>query len=377
MISWAAAFALIFANAGYSEYISISFSAVILLVFLGFNDKKSFLTKKTIFQCIIIALILILYGGMLSIINGTEVDTWYSILSHARESVMLLFTSLYVNTKNSELSRSSSRAGVQAGTLVAVVLVIQALQLWGGMSPIGLSKSWFMIDYGTSFLNSHKNGEIYIRPSAFYSEPSVVAAVLVPTLYLLLRDSKWIHSLFIFLAILMCGSVYGLMASIVVALYRFKHRKASLISLASAAALFFVLANSYIEGVIPSRLLGILSGSDESLSWRFILPYDYLKSSWGEGDFGPKQVAYLMNVSTNYYNASIFDTWFIYCVAKLGLVLGVFWILFVLVSLPFAVCTLFVFYAFISGAPLYHDKVLMLMIYGLAIKSASLDQSVR
>jgi hypothetical protein len=362
------AIALIGANVGISEYLSISFFAVLSLVVLLIRKNKSLNPRKYIIYILFILSVAILYGIYLPH-TGFFGDLQHSVLSHLRESVMLLFVILACETTDNNI-KDFCRGGFGiAAILIASLVCIQYIQLSIGIAPIALPPEYFMINYSNTLLNAFRGEAVYVRPSALYSEPSVVAAILVPSLYIFLSSAKIYLTILIGVAILLCGSVYGLAAAMVVVIFRFV-RIENLRNLIGVIFMVSLVMMSILYAgdlILSERITGILHGEDDSFNWRFNLPYDYLKYRWMSDETGPSHVQELMKLSEDLYQASIFDTWPMYTLAKFGITIGIIWIVFVLFVMPKKVFWLFLFFALVSGAPLYHDKVLMLMVFGLAM----------
>lgn len=370
-VKWLLVLAIVGANIGYSEYVSISFIAVISLAVISANGEYLYLLKRHGIQISFAIIFTILYWIYLPF-NDAAVT--HSILSQTRESLMLFIIIIFCTNKNDTIKKACYGASIISSYVVAALIYIQFLQLFLNSSPIGLPKNWFMIDYNSTLVESFNSEATYLRPSALYSEPSVSAAVLVPAFYLFLKKREIAKSAFIAVAIYMSASVYGIIATLLISLIQYLDKRKIIftffISLGCIAVLYF-----FSEFFKTERIIGIMTGEDDSLKWRFSFPLAYLQHQWLNDDIGPKHVKDLMLMSADIYNASIFDTWIIYTFAKLGIVLGFIWIFYVVLSIPYIILPLFLFHSLLSGAPLYHDKTLMLMVFGLSISMNNTNKS--
>lgn len=363
-------FGIVGANLGVSEYFSIPFFCLIFVGIYAFKNQIKQVMRRGYFYGIIAISFCLFYFSLLPPSIGGDSEALHSVLSHARESFMLLILVAFIRNSKQELSDACYTAATFSAYVICGLVIFQFFQISIGQAPISLPQSWFMIDYKSTLTESFQTESAYLRPSALFSEPSVVAASLIPAFYIFLSERKFPNAGVISLGILLCGSMYGVLAAVFIGLFSFLDIKK--LALTNAILVIAVLiVYLFADELIPDRVFSILYGEDESFDWRFRFPIDYLHFRWLTDDIGPKHVQSLMLLAADLYKASIFDTWIIYTLAKLGFILGACWIIFTSFALTKCISIkllyLFGFYAMISGAPLYHDKTLMLMIFGTAI----------
>lgn len=352
------AITLVLANIGFSEYLSVAFFTIIYLIFK--KNKNNFFSLNNISLILVLFISFAVYGIELILSKPSEF-LLHSILSHGRECLMIFITYSYIN--NNKNIKFNEKVIDVLLIILGVILLIQYAQITLEIKPFSLSKEYYMIQYESLLNDNYNLGYDRLRPTAFYSEPSVLSCIFVPLLYIFLHKNENFKVLLCCVLIIFSGSAYGYIGMILVLLnFLYKQKNNQQKNIIYTTFFLVVLLNFGYE-YLEERLIKILEFDDMSYAWRFTYPLDYFKDKYLDSDFYAQHVRFLIEYGSNVYEASIFDTWPLYTLAKLGLVHGTIWIIFSYFLFHKLFWTIF-FYTLVSGAPFYHDKVLLLMIIG-------------
>lgn len=337
-------------NVGYNDYVSVTFIFSIFFLFYGFYCRH-FEIRIAWINGLKLGLAISVFPVVYFFFTTNDLHT---ALSHLRELFFVAMIALYVY--KSDRHDSSFYFGYRYATyIVATFVSLQSLQIFLGKEILTIPQEWLMLDYGNSLQTALFHGYDYLRPVAFYSEPSVVAAVMIPSLYLAIKMGRYKEALYFSFAIFLSRSMFGMLAVLFVYAHRFGFGR--------LFPLMFpiVLSGAYL--IYSSDRFGyILSGEDESFVWRFVYPINFLYERVVEEDWMPLGVADTYAYQEYYFSgASVTDTWPLYILVKLGFV-GVFWIPYVFSMIPVGFRFYFFYLSLISGAPLYHDKVFLFLV---------------
>lgn len=355
------AIALIGLNLGYSEYLSLPILGIAFALYLKIRTDG--------FGSIYIIAPQLIVGLLISIPMLWDLlkisDDTHSIFIQARELFFLLLIGM-CRTDNQRLRRIAASALQIAAVATVILVIIQWVQIKSNVSIITVPRELMMLDYGNSIQSALEKSFDYLRPVALYSEPSVVASVLLPCLYLNLKVRNGFWVAWIMLGIILCGSILGIFGSIVVVLLTTNINRSPVFFLA-------VIVGALGTLLLSDRPMKILSGEDLSMQWRITMPLELLTSRLEALPFTAIPVDEILTIAAIYYqNASICDTWPLYTVMRLGY-FGLAWIVFCVIVIPARIRLLFLFFCIVSGSPLYQDKALIMIITMWALSHAQVS----
>lgn len=344
-------FALLSLNLGLTDYLSAPILCMLAMLASihasrRFPIPRNFIILLAVgigFSLIPIGLLLIKY------------NEFHSSLSQLRELtflVLIVYVSRYFTAADQEIGIAFD---VTIKIIFAVVL-IQFIQTHIGATIFMLPQNWMMLNYGNSLQTAIESGYDYTRPVGFYSEPSVVASVVLPAFYIAVKKARKLTALFCILTLLITGSMLGVVGSILIVIFASARNRAFKVTI--AIILFFSFANFY-----SNRATAIINGEDMSYMWRIQFPIEYVINKFSASEFLPVPVSQIFEYAKNHFDgASISDTWPIFTMARLG-IFGILWIGIVGFFLPKKLRVFFIFLAIVSGAPLYQDKALLMILY--------------
>lgn len=350
------ALGLVGANVGASEYLSVPFICVISLMLLTLIGQQWRINTRVS--------IVATFGFLLSIMPASHLvlrsEDWHSALTQFRELFFVVALVVVAEPQSIKFRAHALVAYKLSTIVVASLVVVQFIQISAGQLPTTIPQSWLMIDYTNSLQTALANNFSYLRPVALFSEPSVVASLLVPGYYLAMASQDRLWSLICFVGTILSGSLFGMIGVLVVTVLVTKRNWPAVI-VASCAVL--VLSVEFFG----DRIERILFLEDMSFQWRVTLPLAFLEYRLEDSPFWPMPLWQIYSLAENHFqNASITDTWPLYTLIRLGLP-GLVWVIFCVAVMPANLRIVFCYFALISGSPLYQDKVWMMMVFFLAL----------
>ena len=224
-------------------------------------------------------------------------------------------------------------------------------------------KEYFAIEYGTLFSEKREvlsNAGYFIRPSAFYSEPSAMAAFGLIVFY---YGSKIRSSYFILVSyaiVLVSNSMSGLIALIIFT-YIYEYSKIKNIFLKNFLKFMLPMCVFFAGPVFFSdRIAAIFSGEDVSAMVRIYEPLNIVISSFSGMNFlGMSR--YSIDVFMSDQVSTVYDNWLFNQV----LFYGIFFIFPVLIMYLIFGRRLFWFafiFSMLNGEVFYYDRAVFLFI---------------
>jgi hypothetical protein len=345
-------------NLGYSEYLSVPIFFLAVYLYISLSGNQWNFLRLNILVPTVIGLMLSIWPVYDFIFSQND---WHSALFQLRE-LFFLIVLVVVSSSHSRDYAANALLGFKiASVAVACYCLLQSVEISLLGSITLLPHSWMMLDYGNSLQNALLQDFDYLRPVAFYSEPSVVSSVLIPAYYLALKSRDKIWVAVCLLGVLAAKSLLGIVGFVVVSFF-FSNKS---LSFRLVFLLLLLLVFGYYFG---ERIQRVISGEDLSAQWRIFMPLDFLGDRLHVHPWSPLSSEYISYIQEFFFDgASITDTWLIFTVLRLGF-FGFIWIIFCFLFCPKNCRFVFLFMTLISGAPLYHDKVLIIALYSLAKK---------
>lgn len=255
-----------------------------------------------------------------------------------------------------------------AAALLATLQLVDSLAF--NLGYFDIPESWFSLDYGTLFAERRESlarFQYFVRPAAFFSEPSALAILgLLGLVVSYSNENTWLKLISIWMA-LVSYSLIGMLFTILLVLWHELYSKGSsqkrLFAFVAAATVVFFVAESV---VIEGRLSAVLSGEDVSARIRLLNPVILMGHIFGSGFF--------LGVSHGYAIAlmpadvtTIFSNWAFNQFIYYG-VLGV-----VMLALPFFAVSrrlwfLLIVFMVANGDAFYYDRLYLLVLGVFALR---------
>lgn len=342
---------LVTLNIGFNDYLSAPILCLTIMLFLLLGQEKIYISKNLKY--------LLIFGTAFSIfpisILLIKKNEFHSSLSQLRELTFLVLI-IYMSKSFKYFDKEIDLAFSISVKIILLFVAIQFFQAWIGISILTLPEKWMMLNYGNSLQSEIINGSEYVRPVAFYSEPSVVASIIVPAFFIALKKSRKLMALLCLLTLLITSSMFGFIGAVLIIFFCDSRNKIFkfLIVIVLSFSFFYFYSHRTSE---------IFSGKDLSYLWRVEFPIQYVLNKFNSRNFLPIPIAEIFEYSNLYYDgASITDTWPIFTIARLG-IFGPIWIFIVMFFLPKKMRIIFIFLSVVSGAPLYQDKALLMILF--------------
>jgi hypothetical protein len=361
---------LLFAHWGIDEFLSVQF-AFFLLATIRLSPFFILRSKNILFAPSVAIIFLVL-----SLVAGHDE---HMMLKGLRTALVmsLLFAARIAFIQGTQ-KQAAERVNIimRALTMACVVsLTVAIAQLLDSLGPnsglFDVPANFFAIEYGTLFADSRSylSDTYFIRPSAFYSEPSGLALFgNISVLVGLLGTNKRLIFLG-FLTVLISYSVSGFLMCIFIFGYYFvvlERRSNVLLTKVQIISIGGVVLFVGLM-LLGSRLLDIGGSSDASTSVRFFEPIRILMDMLNRGEyFGlpPELVSLRMNASVN----TIFDNWLINQLLYYG-ILGVIPIVLLFYCFGRQLGSVIVAIGMTNGDLFYYDRLIFLMLLVVAMSS--------
>lgn len=358
------AFFLLFAHWGVNEFLSVQF-AFFLLVILKL--RPFFLTHaKIIFFGLVAAF---LFLG-LSLAAGHDSHMMLKGLRTGLVISLLYAAKIAISQGSLQQVEARGVLVIKVLTLAcAVALVVASGQLIDSLGPntglLDIPANYFALDYGTLFDESRSAlsaSDYFIRPSAFYSEPSGLALLGNISVLVGLFGLNKRLILLGFSTVLISFSLSGFLISVFIFGYYFfalERKKNELLSrsqliLISAIVLFVGLS------LLGERLLNMGASSDESAAVRVFEPIRLLIDMFNRGEyFGmpPEILRLRMSLSV----VTVFDNWVLNQFLYYGL-LGFIPVIFLFYAFGRHLGLMVLVLGVTNGDLFYYDRLIFLML---------------
>ena len=360
------AFFLLFMHWGVNEFLSVQFVFFILAVV---KLSPYFASRRIFIFCLVAASLYIL----LSLIGGHD---FHMLLKGVRTTLVmsLLFAARYASGVCTQQQAESRGAVLISAFTVACVLSVSvaAAQLFDTLGPntglFDIPLNFFSLEYGTLFAGSRAelSQTYFIRPSAFYSEPSSLALLGNTSLLVGLFGMNKRLSLLGVLTVLISYSLSGLLICLFLAGYFFifLDRKSHM---QTTRAQFIMIASLVIfvgMALLSERILRVSTLEDASTAARIFEPLRILQDMFDRGEyFGAAPETLLARAYVG-----IFDSWVLNQLLYYGF-LGA--VPFMLMSYCFGkkLAVVALVFGFINGDLFYYDRLIFLMLFIVAVSS--------
>jgi hypothetical protein len=349
---------------GANEFASIQFAGFALLALLGLRVSPERLIALFAPG---LAILLVLLAGYF--VADHETNT---LLRGIRVAAVML---VYLSVQRAMMPQAMQRMGNSAfgGVLLATFfsLILAALQLFDSFyfnsGRFDIPQAFFALNYGTVFGEQREwlsRAGYFIRPSAFFSEPSSLAAVGLVGVVASYSYSSRLLRLLAFGVIGLSMSLNGLIFGVMITVIEGRRNRTAIWS--SVAILAAAAAIVLYSPVMSDRLMSVLSGRDASAEVRLSEPIRIGLELLSRNEFFGASEAKLRSLSVA--KASIFDNWVLNQLMFYG-ILGVAMIWLALVVVPRRLWHLALAFAFLNGELFYYDRLILLWIAYLLVAS--------
>lgn len=358
MIILVVVLSILFLHFGVSEFISVQFisSFIILCAALRFRFLYSRRVVLLSIYILVIYVVAILVGG----------HSFHEFLVSAR--IVLVFCVIYsFSVSNVGLIYPKLKLNVEKGLVVSAYIIFfvaffQFLDAKTARTGILLfSEKYYALDYGTlSSVTKHW------RPSAFFSEPSTLAAwgILVFNYSIFAKNIKLavVGMFTIFLSTSLSGV---LLLGVLCAIYL---RRYGLMRRWSLVFVVLILVGSYIYAIsFPSvfaRIFEVFGGGDLSGKIRILEPLRIIKLQFADLNvFGASRDALMSIALVDVF--TIFDN-FLFNLFLLFGIFGFFLLLLFVSPLDLYLLVTLLPLFVVNGEPFYYDRLLLVVIYLIA-----------
>ena len=348
---------------GYDKYLSVQFfSFIVINIYLLSTLNKGNIKFTRLFGAVF---------GVLTIASALSYvvtdQSFHFLIKGIRTAYCAGLIAALAACESTYISNSLARAARNAlyisGFLALVLASLQYMDsLTGNTGRFDIPAAWYAINYGTFLANLRQiyaaSGN-FARPSAFYSEPSALAAFGLVVGISGLRARRNILVVISLLLVLLSRSLGGYILLIGLFLFEGAGKKLAgkRLFLATSAILLALAASI---SFFSNRVDRILNGNDLSANIRIFEPLRTIENEILAGDFFGESSRTLMSRSHFDFH-TMFDNWALNQLMWYGL-LGAVILLTLLVVFPAKWRFLLVSFSLLNGDAFFYDRFILFYI---------------
>lgn len=368
-------------NLGVDEFVSTQFFVFVLMLML--------LVDEAIYRVADVLLLGVVYVGLVCIaaIGG---DHQFQLVARGLRTGFIIILLYLIQSKASRpltinwgmIAHQSVYWACIASAILASGQLVDSLTRNSGFADLPVE--WFALEYNTIFTDLRQvlaSVGFFVRPTAFFSEPSALAALSVLGLLIAynVNDFK-LKLISVYVAFISC-SLLGILFTLVYIFYRETTKQKSLIGLLGIFIVIAVLVLGVaVSGgtgneVIDRRLANVFSGEDISSEIRMVAPLYLIAHIFSEYNYLGVDYDVASSLVPEHLT-TVFSNWIFNQFIYYG-IFGIFFVFIPFLILRKEVWILLFMYMNANGDAFYYDRFFYLSLAILACCGTYNRNSVR